>query len=86
MTKFARYNDAGEIIAVGDVPKAMLKCQPGMLYIGEVDQQRQYILDGQLCDYTEAELAIKNNLPPGHIWKMPERIAFDRYRCIQSSV
>ena len=37
----------------------------------------KYISNGELREYSTEELSIKNNLPIGYIWKMPERIAID---------
>ena len=36
-----------------------------------------YVSNGEIVAYNAEEIQIKNNLPPGFIWQMPERIAVD---------
>lgn len=39
--------------------------------------ETQYVVDGALVDFTEAELAAKRGMPIGWVWQMPERVAID---------
>lgn len=41
---------------------------------GKVNEQTQYFINGSVCNYTETELALKQNIPFGYCWKMPEKI------------
>ncbi|MET3134608.1 hypothetical protein AAKU55_004908 [Oxalobacteraceae bacterium GrIS 1.11] len=44
---------------------------------GVADYASQYVLDGEVRNYSDIELRLKNNLPRGWAWKMPERRAVD---------
>ena len=46
MTDFAKYDSAGRISATGSMPAEMLALQDGNIYVGAVDPDRQYIVDG----------------------------------------
>jgi hypothetical protein len=77
MTHFARYDNVGNIIAIGTMPAEMIALQTGNIIAAHADRATQYVADGVLCNYTPAELASKNNMPRGWTWKMPDRIAVD---------
>lgn len=67
---------SGEILRTGSCPEEMLsiQAQEGETVIeGEANDQTQYIVDGIVTGYTEAELVAKSAIPYGHKWKMPER-------------
>lgn len=73
----------GEIVWSGTCPEDSVALQniDGLipLKVESPDQNAQshYIVGGVIKAYTPEELAVKNSLQPGFIWKMPERIAVD---------
>lgn len=77
------YDAQGMILRVGNCPTEALEmqAQDGEIAIeslvGEVSYKSHYVLDGNILEYTAAEYHVKNNLPRGFIWQMPERIAVD---------
>jgi hypothetical protein len=77
VTDFARYDDVGNIVAVGTIPEEMLEQQRGNVIAAKANPATQYISNGMVCDYTLSELTTKNNMSPGWAWKMPERVAID---------
>jgi hypothetical protein len=46
MTDFAKYDDAGRILATGSMPAAMLTLQDGNIFVGTADADRHYITNG----------------------------------------
>jgi len=75
--RYAKYDDGGLIQFVGEMPAVMLELQGENIFVGAADPRTDYIVDGQCCRYTEAEQQAKDTLPPGWIWKMPDRSAVD---------
>lgn len=77
---FIIYTPDGVIRRTGSCPPEMasFQAQPGELVLeGTANPDAQYVKDGAVRDYSAAELAAKNNLPSGFVWKMPERTAVD---------
>jgi hypothetical protein len=73
---FIIYNNIGEILRTGSCPEEMflIQAQDGETVIeGVANDFTQYIADGVVTDYTEAELAAKSSIPYGYKWQMPER-------------
>ena len=77
MTDIVKYDDTGVILFSGDIPESMIKLQGDNVILGKGTSAFQYVKNGKIHDYTAVDLEVKNNLPPGYIWKMPDRIAFD---------
>lgn len=48
--KFAKYDETGCILFIGEVPEFMLELQGDNVYVGSVDQATQYIKAGALLD------------------------------------
>ena len=73
---FIIYISTGVIIRTGICPDSMLliQAQEGETVIeGVANYFTQYIADGVVTDYTEAELAAKSSIHYGYKWQMPER-------------
>lgn len=78
MIDFFIHDVRGVILRVGKAPESMveLQAQEGEFVVrGKADDRTQYVLDGELATYTEAEMTAKNSLPSGWDWQMPERVA-----------
>ena len=68
---FIIYNSTGTILRTGSCPNSMLsiQAQNGETVIeGQANQNAQYISDGVVTNYTEAELVSKQNIPYGYKW------------------
>ena len=82
MISFLVYTQDGEICRTGACPAEMLdiQAQDGEATL-ECDplakDSEHYVLNGTVQAYTAVELAEKNSLSVGWIWKMPERKAVD---------
>lgn len=76
---FAKYGPDGQILFIGEMPRAMIALQGAGTYTGQADPRTQYIdlVTRQLRTYTADEQRAKDNLPQGWTWKMPERVAID---------
>lgn len=75
--EFIVFNQEGEILRTGSCPEEMLsvQAQPGEFAIeGSAKDLTQYVVDGVVYDYTQAEMAAKSTVPFGYKWKMPERV------------
>jgi hypothetical protein len=75
--KYIIHNADGLIIRTGFCSERDFdrQAQEGELIIeGSANDDKQYISDGIICDYSEEELEEKRNVPYGYKWKMPERI------------
>lgn len=82
MSAFVIYDAGGTVLRAGTCPDALLPFQARaslgeQLLTGVADPFLHYVANGVVCAYTAAELAVKNSLPPGVVWKMPERVAVD---------
>jgi hypothetical protein len=79
LKKLVVYGRGGAIDIVCDCPSgAESVIAGGRRWLrGAADCERHYVRRRRICAYTEAELEAKNNLPPGHVWKMPQRVALD---------
>lgn len=79
-TRFFTYAATSEITGSGVCQTEFLD-QQGLngdtAIAGEADPEKHYYLNGEVCSYTDEELAVKKSLPTGWAWKMPERIAVD---------
>ena len=68
---FIIYDATGTILRTGSCPDSMLsiQAQNGETVIeGQANQNAQYISDGVVTNYTEAELVSKQNIPYGYKW------------------
>ena len=89
MSNFTVYDGNGYILSSGIAPASMVSMQAKLgefVIEASVDIDKNYILNGDIKSYTEAELQAKNNLPRGWSWKMPERIAIDPRTTVQRSI
>lgn len=46
MTQFAKYDEQGRVLFIGDVPESMLSLQGEGIFVGEIDGATQYIVAG----------------------------------------
>lgn len=81
MTKFTVYDATGQILRSGSVPDDMvdIQAQEGEFILREIEacSDKQYVVNGQVHDFTQTELQTKRSMPKGWIWKLPEKIAVD---------
>lgn len=81
-SNFTVYSTTGAILRTGfcRTDAVDLQVREGEFVVASSsDPNTQYVdtTTGEIKNYTDSELAAKNNLPDGFIWKMPERIAVD---------
>lgn len=80
MKEYILYTTAGLITQTGTCPDGTFERMREYgenLMEGVADHTSNYVESGIINTYTSEELQIKNNLPQGWIWAMPERIAVD---------
>ena len=46
MTTFARYDERGQILFKADVPYSMIGLQQGLIYVGDIDAEKEYVANG----------------------------------------
>ena len=76
MIHFTTYDSTGLILSSGNYYEGDITNFPNdvnVIYEQSIPD-KQYVIDDVITDYTETELQIKNNIPYGYRWKMPERI------------
>lgn len=44
--QFAKYDEQGRVLFIGDVPESMLALQGERVFIGEIDGTLEYVIDG----------------------------------------
>ncbi len=81
-TLYTAYDPAtGLITDSGEISDETLEAYVNMglhvLLDVRLSSDTHYVADHEPVPYTEAELAVKNALAPGWIWKMPERAPLD---------
>lgn len=80
MLDFTIHDKDGLILRTGTCQEAVyekLANDGEYIILAQSNCLSDYILNGEIKKHTAEELAIKNNLPEGFIWKMPERMAVD---------
>jgi hypothetical protein len=77
----AVYSDTGEITCTYDhlemVDIENLIGDANCIDAEGIDTVNCYVLDGKICKFTDEEIQVRDHLPTGFTWKMPERIAID---------
>lgn len=81
-SNFTVYSTTGAILRTGfcRTDAVDLQVREGEFVVASSsDPNTQYVdlTTGKIKNYTDSELAAKNDLPDGFIWKMPERVAVD---------
>lgn len=80
---FFAYDKNGVIVRTGNCPEAYVHIQPEehgeTVRFGSASPDVNYydLVEDHLALYTPLELQAKNNMRPGRIWKMPERVVID---------
>ncbi len=81
LVPFIVYDAVGNILQHGSCADTDLSLQvppTGCTVMGgDGTYHSHYVKDGAIVAYTDYELGLKNNLPKGHVWQMPERIVVD---------
>lgn len=84
MVAFAKYDEQGRVLFIGDVPEAMLTLQGESIFIGEIDPATHYVVDGaaQPRPINHATLVEKTlvNLPIPCVIKINQQ----QYQCSDS--
>lgn len=81
MTIFVMYDKDGVITQSGECPDDHFDIQipaPDCHILeGYGQSTTHYVLNNEICAYSDSELQAKNNISFGWTWKMPDRIAID---------
>jgi hypothetical protein len=81
MINFIVYNLVGEILRYGSSQRDLIAAQVGtdeLFIVGIPDApNEQYVAEGELRYYSDAEIAVRTALKSGWVWRMPERVAVD---------
>jgi hypothetical protein len=46
MLRFAKIDDTGKVLFTGSIPESMLALQGDNIYVGDIDGQTHYVVDG----------------------------------------
>lgn len=75
-----------EILRTVSCPDDMVHLQTSdgeFFIVGAVDGMTHYTENGRVKEYSSEELQLKNNIPYGYRWKMPERVVIQELSDIE---